>query len=177
MLRFDFRGCGESEGNKDYITVSQRIIDLGSAIDFIRSLPGMGEKVGLVGSSLGGYLSLIQASKDPRVKAIVIWATPLFLDDLGSKKQCEDYPIPGKAFFEDLPRHRLSSLLPKISTCLVIHGDEDELVPIDQAWEIFHGLGIPKEIHIIEGADHRFTNPIHRKEALDLSVEWLKKYL
>ena len=177
MLRFDFRGAGESEGKIEEDTVSRRIADLGSAIDFMRSYPGFGKRIGLIGSSLGGYVSLIKASMDKEIKTIVIWATPFHLDDLGSKKQKEDYPLPGEAFFKYLPRHRLLPLLPEVSNCLVIHGEEDEAVPVDQAWEIFNSLGAPKEIHIIEGADHRLTQPAHRQRAMELSVEWFKKYL
>jgi alpha-beta hydrolase superfamily lysophospholipase len=177
MLRFDFRGIGESEGRIEDDTVSRRISDLGSAIDVVKSRPDLGNHVGLLGSSLGGYLSLIKASMEREVRAVVIWATPFHLDDLGSKKQEKDYPLPGEAFFEDLSKHRLLPLLPKVSDCLVIHGEKDELVPVDQAWEIFHNLGAPKEIHIIEGADHRLTDPKHRQRAMELSVEWFKKYL
>ncbi|NWF92665.1 MAG: alpha/beta hydrolase [Syntrophaceae bacterium] len=177
MLRFDFRGVGESEGRIEDDTITRRIADLGSAIDFIRSYLGRETPLGLVGSSLGGYVTLIRGSADQEIKAIVIWATPFHLDDLGSKKQKEDYPLPAEAFFKDLPRHRLLPLLPKVSNCLVIHGDQDEAVPVDQAWEIFHVLGAPKEIHIIEGADHRITEPAHRQRAIDLTVEWFKKHL
>ncbi len=177
MLRFDFRGVGESEGRIADDTVSRRIVDLGSAIDFVKSHPGLGNRIGLVGSSLGGYVSLIKASMDKEIRAVVVWATPFHLDDLGIKKQEEDYPLPGEAFFKDLPKHRLLPLLPKVSNCMVIHGEEDELVPVDQAWEIFHSLGAPKEIHIIEGADHRLTEPKHRQRAMELTVEWFKKYL
>jgi len=177
MLRFDFRGIGESEGMLKDDTVSRRVVDLGSAINFIRSYSGIGGQVGLIGSSLGGFVSLIKASMEKEIRAIVIWATPFHMDDLGSNKQEEDYPLPGEAFFEDLPKHRLLPLLPKVSNCLVIHGEEDELVPLKQAWEIFHYLSLPKEIHVIGGADHRLMNPEHRQRAIDLSVEWFKKYL
>jgi hypothetical protein len=176
MLRFDFRGIGESEGRLEDDTVSRRIADLGSAIAFVKSYPGLGNRIGLLGSSLGGYISLIGASKEKEIRAVVIWATPFHLDDLGSKGT-EGSPLPGEAFFRDLPRHRLLPLLPKIPSCLVIHGEKDELVPVDQAWEIFHTLGAPKEIHVIEDADHRLTNPSHRQRAIDLSVSWFKRYL
>jgi fermentation-respiration switch protein FrsA (DUF1100 family) len=177
MLRFDFRGIGESEGRIEDDTISKRIADLGSAISFIRSRLGPKTRLGLVGSSLGGYVTLIRASMDKKIKAIVIWATPFHLDDLGSKKQNEDYPLPAEAFFKDLPKHRLLPLLPKVSNCMVIHGEEDELVPVGQAWEIFHSLSEPKEIHILEGADHRLTEPTHRHRAMELTTEWFKKYL
>jgi dipeptidyl aminopeptidase/acylaminoacyl peptidase len=177
MLRFDFRGIGESEGSEEDNTVSKKIADLSAAIDFIRSYPGLGNRIGLLGSSLGGFLSLMKASMDKKIRAIVIWATPLHMDDLGSKKQEEDYPLPPEAFFEDLPRHRLLPLIPNVSNCLVIHGEKDELVPVEQALGIFNNLDIPKEIHIIGGADHRLTDPSHRRRAIELSVDWFKKYL
>jgi fermentation-respiration switch protein FrsA (DUF1100 family) len=175
MLRFDFRGIGESEGRIEDDTVSRRILDLGSAIGFIRSRRDLGNRIGLLGSSLGGYVSLIKASMDKEIRAVVIWATPFHLDDLKSNKGTEGHPLPGEAFFEDLPKHRLLPLLPKI--CMVVHGEKDELVPVDQAWEIFHSLAASKEIRVIEGADHRLTEPAHRGRAMELSAEWFKKYL
>ncbi|MBP1695965.1 MAG: Alpha/beta hydrolase family protein [Deltaproteobacteria bacterium] len=176
MLRFDFSGIGESEGRLEDDTVSRRIADLDSAIAFVKSYPGMGNRIGLLGSSLGGFISLIGASREQRIKAVVIWATPFHLDGLGSKGTDQN-PPPGEAFFSDLPRHRLLPLLPQVSNCHVIHGEKDELVPVDQAWEIFHTLGAPKEIHVIEDANHRLTNPSHRQRAIDLSVDWFKRYL
>ncbi len=176
MLRFDFRGIGESDGRIEDDTVSRRIIDLASAIAFTQSRFGSEVRIGLLGSSLGGYVSLIQASKKKETRAVVVWATPFHLDDLKQKKDAE-YPLPGKAFFKDLPKHRLLPLLSRVPTCMVIHGDHDETVPVDQAWEIFHSLEAPKEIHVLEGADHRLTEPAHRQRAIDLTLSWFKKYL
>jgi alpha-beta hydrolase superfamily lysophospholipase len=179
MLRFDFRGIGESEGRMEEDTISRRMMDLGSAIEFIRSRRDLKNRIGLLGSSLGGYVSLMKASQaqEEKIRAVVIWATPFHLDDLKSNKGTEGHPLPEEAFFEDLPKHRLLPLLPKVSNCLVIHGEKDELVPVDQAWEIFHGLGAPKEIHILEGADHRLTDLAHRSRAMELSTAWFKRYL
>jgi len=177
MLRFDFRGIGESEGGEEDNTISKKIVDLGSAIDFIRSYIGLGNRIGLVGSSLGGFLSLIKASRDENIRAVVIWATPFHIDDLKSKERGEDTPLPPEVFFDDLPKHRLLPLLHKVSNCLVIHGEKDELVPVKQAWEIFQNLSTPKEIHVIGEADHRLTDPTHRQRALEFTVDWFKKYL
>jgi dipeptidyl aminopeptidase/acylaminoacyl peptidase len=177
MLRFDFRGIGESEGRIKDDTVSRRIVDLGSAIDFVRGRQELGNRIGLLGSSLGGYVSLIKASMDGGIRAVVIWATPFHLEDLKSNQGAGGYALPEEAFFKDLAKHRLLPLLPKVSNCMVIHGEKDELVPVDQAWEIFHSLGVPKEIHVIEGADHRLTDPAHRGRAMELSAGWFKKYL
>ena len=145
--------------------------------DFVRARQDLGNRVGLLGSSLGGYVSLLRSSMDKEVRATVTWATPFHLDDLKSNKGTEGHALPGKAFFKDLPKHRLLPLLSKVSHCMVIHGEKDELVPVDQAWEIFHSLSAPKEIHIIEGGDHRLTEPAHRGRAMELSGEWFRKHL
>ncbi len=177
LLRFDFRGCGESEGTLAESTVTARIADLGAAMEFTRSYRGLGKRIGLLGSSLGGYISLVKAAMNPEVRAVVIWATPFHLDGIESKQDVEGMPSLGEAFFADLSKHRLLPLLPKISNCLVIHGETDEIVPVDQAWEIFNGLGTYKEIRILEKADHRLTDASHRQRATDLSVGWFKKFL
>ena len=177
LLRFDFRGCGESEGILAESTVSGRIADLGAAIEFARSYRGLGKRMGLLGSSLGGYISLVKAAMNPEVRAVVIWATPFHLDGIESQKDAEGRPLLGEPFFEDLPKHHLLPLLPKVSNGLVIHGQADELVPVDQAWEIFNSLGTYKEIRILEGGDHRLTNPDHRQRATDLTVAWFKKFV
>ena len=177
LLRFDFRGCGESEGILEQSTVTARISDLNSAMQFVGSHPDLGNSIGLLGSSLGGYVSLIKAATAKGVIATVLWSTPFHLDGIESKKDAEGMPPLGKTFMRDLKKHRLLPLLPRVSNCLVIHGEADELVPVDQAWEIFHPLGPNKEIHIIEGGDHRLTDPGHRQRAMDLSVAWFKKFL
>ncbi|MGQ9507791.1 MAG: alpha/beta hydrolase [Thermodesulfobacteriota bacterium] len=175
LLRFDFRGIGESEGSEEDNTISKKLVDLRAAVHFVKTHPGLGSGIGLVGSSLGGFLSLIQASKDREIQGLVIWATPLHMNDLANKKQHKDYPLPPKPFFEDLPNHRLLSLLPKVSNCMMIHGERDELVPLEQALTIFHSLGLPKEIHVIGGADHRLTHMDHRQRAIELTVNWFKR--
>ena len=111
FLRFDFRGCGESEGKIEENTITGRIADLDSAINFIRSYRGLKKRIGLLGSSLGGYVSLIKASRDPEIRTSVVWATPFHLDGLKAKMGTEEMPPLGEAFFTDLLNYRLQPLL------------------------------------------------------------------
>src|SRR4030042_739666 len=99
MLRFDFGGIGESEGGEEDNTVSKKLIDLSSAIHFIRSYPSLGNRMGLVGASLGGFLSLLGASRDEEIQAGGVWATPFHMDDLESKEGNEERGITPEAFF------------------------------------------------------------------------------
>ena len=74
-LLFDFRGCGQSEGQFDYGWGEQE--DARAAFDFLlqrREVDATGGFV--VGRSLGGTIALYGLAHDPRVKGFALWATP-----------------------------------------------------------------------------------------------------
>lgn len=72
VLRFDFRGCGESEGRRGSVICEEEIADLGHAIDFLAAQPGIDPgRIGLVGASLGGSIAIEVAARDPRVKLCI----------------------------------------------------------------------------------------------------------
>ncbi len=177
LLRFDFRGCGESEGNISESTVSSRVEDLTMAIGFARSHPGVAPRIGLMGSSLGGYISLIKAAGEEDIRAVVTWATPFTLLGIEERRGQGEMDSLGERFFHDIRVHELASSLGKVVNCLVIHGDRDELVPVEQARIIYEHLNEPKKMEIIEGGDHRLTHPDHREQAIRMTLEWFERYL
>jgi len=177
LLRFDFRGCGESGGKISESTVSDRIEDLTIAIEFIRSHPRIGTRIGLMGSSLGGYISLIKAAGEEDIRAVVTWATPFTLFGLEERREEREMASLGQEFFQDIKTHDLTPILGKVANCLVIHGDRDEMVPVEHARMIYKGLNEPKKMAIIEGGDHRLTRPDHRKQAMEMTLEWFETYL
>jgi alpha-beta hydrolase superfamily lysophospholipase len=177
LLRFDFRGCGESEGKISESTVSERLEDLTMAIGFIRSHPRIGPRIGLMGVSLGGYISLIKAVGEKDIRAVVTWATPFTLFGLEEKRGEGEVASLGEEFFQDIKTHDLTPILGKVVNCLVIHGDRDELVPVEHAPMIYEGLNEPKKMEIIEGGDHRLTHHHHREKAIEVSLEWFERYL
>ena len=177
LLRFDFRGCGESEGITSGTTVSDRLADLRAAIEFGRSYPRIGSRIGLMGSSLGGYVSLIESGDEEDIRAVVTWATPYTLAGLEERRGQGEMALLGEQFFGDLRGHDLAPALGKVRNCLVIHGDRDELVPVEQARMIYERLNAPKKMEIIEGGDHRLTHPHHREKALEMTLEWFERYL
>lgn len=177
LLRFDFRGCGESEGTTSEITVSDRLRDLSAAIEFVRSYPRIGSRIGLMGSSLGGYISLAESGDEEDIRAVVTWATPYTLAGLEERRGQGEMAVLGEQFFDDLRGHDLAPALGKVRNCLVIHGDRDELVPVEQARMIYERLNDPKKMEIIEGGDHRLTHPHHRQKALEMTLEWFERYL
>jgi dipeptidyl aminopeptidase/acylaminoacyl peptidase len=176
FLRFDFRGFGGSEGNASETTVSGRLGDLNVAVEFVKSHSRIGEPVGLMGSSLGGYISLIKAATRDDIRAVVTWATPFTLAGLAERRGEGEMTSLGEDFFNDITAHELVSALPKVPNCLVIHGDRDELVPVEHAQMIYQGLKEPKKVEIIEGGDHRLTHPEHREKAIEMTLGWFKRY-
>jgi len=66
VCRFDFRGCGESQGNLAETTVAQRVADLRAVVEMMRAHPALSGRVALLGSSLGGYVALFAASRISR---------------------------------------------------------------------------------------------------------------
>lgn len=177
LLRFDFRGCGESGGEISDSTVSERLNDLCSAIALVKSEPRIGSRIGLMGSSLGGFISLIVTARDADIKAVAVWATPYTLMDLEQRRDDPEMTSLGEGFFEDLRIHDLTPLLRMVSRGLVIHGDQDKQVPVEHARLIYERLGYPKNLEIIEGGDHRFTHPDYREIALETTLKWFERYL
>ncbi len=179
VVRFDFRGCGESEGELSESHVSARLEDLGNVIIAVREISGFNGRMGLVGSSLGGFLSIIGAVKSDQEIPLAVWATPISLKPLVSRiKASSILPFePSTEYLQDLEKHQPEKELHKLQKILVLHGSRDELVDPSNSWRIFDGAGLPKELHILSDADHRFSDPEARAFAVKITCDWLKKYL
>ncbi|MEM2210319.1 MAG: alpha/beta fold hydrolase [Nitrososphaerales archaeon] len=188
-LRFNFRGCGEgeekSEGEFEDVSLSRRINDYKSALQFLHSIGRVDtNRLGVIGSSFGGMVAI--AAKDQRIKAIVTLGTPYkiprFDKPLIPKEVGQYYVLPSgkrfkKSFYEDLKKYDLLKDIKNAPPILIIHGSADEVVPLDHAKKLYEAASEPKRLEIIEGADHTFSNMDHLKKVIDLSLEWFKKYL
>jgi len=176
-VRFDFRGCGSSHGRIEDSTVSGRVEDLRELIGFLKGTLGHRGPLGLMGSSMGGFVALLCAATGAEVSALSVWATPFEPAELAGPAIDSQTGKLGPAFLEDLRNHDLSSLGKRIHHLLVIHGENDELVPVSHALRIHELACAPKKLHLIPGADHRFTHPAHRQEATRLTLRWFREYL
>jgi len=175
LLRYDHRGCGESEGDIGETTPSSRLQDLDSIFAFTLKHPLVdGRRIGLLGSSMGGFISIFKAASDPRVKALCLWATPA---ELRGKEASDPPPPLRREFFEDALRYDSLKMIEKVRNCLILHGREDELVPLSQAERLYQAAGEPKRLFVFEGGDHRFSDPDDRRRAVELSLGWFKTYL
>jgi fermentation-respiration switch protein FrsA (DUF1100 family) len=176
LIRYDHQGCGESEGDLSATTASSRIKDLAAIFELAANHPLLGDRLGLLGSSMGGFISIFKGAADFRVKASVLWATP---SRLGNKQDMDDEHNPslGDEFYRDLDRYDASASIQKVKNCLLLHGEADELVPFTQAKELYQAARTPKHLELFPGGDHRFTDPQHRLRAIRMSLEWFQHYL
>ena len=174
LIRYDHQGCGESEGDLSATTASSRIKDLEAIVDLAVHHPLLGDRFGLLGSSMGGFISIFKGATDLRVKALALWATP---SHLGDKKQGADEALLKDAFYADAKKYDAGQAIKNLRNCLILHGETDELVPLSQAGELYAAARSPKHLEVFPGGDHRFTNPQHRLRAIRMSLEWFQRYL
>lgn len=191
VLRFDFSFCGESEGRFEEITFTQEVDDLRNAVRWVREKGA--PSIGLVGSSMGGAVAILYASEDPEVRALVTLAAVADpgrladrMEDLKRKTREwkeEGYRLgaegePGERFAEDARKQDVVGAARGLSApLLVLHGGEDEVVPVEDARAIHASAGGPKALKILPGVDHRFTQPGALEEALNLARGWFQEHL
>ena len=172
-LRFDHRGCGDSQGRFDTENLLEnRCSDLYHAISTMQSQSNMGPFAGLFGSSFGGTVVLATASQR-EVPRLATYAAPISsrsinkpsISDIQSNIQLS--PNSPETYSFDI-----SSNLSTISNTLIMHGSKDEIVPVKQAQQIYQIIQNPKKLIIHENGDHRMTNPTHQKDFLTQCTQW-----
>jgi uncharacterized protein len=72
-LRFDFRGCGESGGERGRVIPMEEVADARHALSFMAGRPEVDpDRIALAGSSLGAGVAVYGAATDPRVAAVIL---------------------------------------------------------------------------------------------------------
>jgi alpha/beta superfamily hydrolase len=185
-LIFNFRGTGRSEGNLDILGWSR---DLQAAIDFLYNLKEADKThFCLLGFSGGAAVSVYTAAQDPRVSAVVTCACPADFHSLSQKEtpldtiqrfrqigaiRDKDFPPSiedwQKGFDAITPINWIDKISPR--PLLLVHGDADELIPLEHAQKLYQKAKEPKELKITPGAGHRMRL---EKSAMDFVLDWLK---
>lgn len=187
-LLFDFAGCGESEGYWFDLTLTGQINDLISVIEWCKS-KGF-EDIFLTGRSFGGSTAISCASDNNSIQAVCTWAAVAKPAKLFNSLLNEKLDGPGedkieiidetgaayllkKNFFYDLENHDILDHAARITPrkLLIIHGTDDQTVPVKQACDIYEAANEPRQLFIVEGADHRFSD--HIKPVWDHFFKWL----
>ena len=71
-LRFDMRGCGNSEGEFGRVICLEQVEDLGNALDYLARHPAVDPgRIGVIGSSFGGAVAVYAGGTNPRLAAVI----------------------------------------------------------------------------------------------------------
>ena len=184
-IRFNHRGCGDAptNGNNDGFentTLTGRIEDFSRAMDqFPPRIIGLAG----IGSSYGGMVVL--GTSVPRLDTIVLMATPKSLPPelLEAHSGLQSVRLPSgqrlkNEFFQDTGTYDMLKLINKIRCpVLIIHGTNDGVVPISDAYELHEAANEPKQLIVVDGGDHTFSDPVNRKTVMENAVEWIAEHL
>jgi uncharacterized protein len=175
LARFDFRGSGESTGLARDATIATRVEDLEAVLDHLAAQPELDGRVGLLGSSLGGFVALWAASRaaPDAPPPVVTWNAPAALRELAHVDPGEA----GAALVAEVRGGTWAEAPAGVARVLVVQADRDEVVPPAHGRALFARARDPKRLHVITGADHRLSDADHRREALEVSRRWLLAHL
>lgn len=184
---FNFRGTGESGGDFDLMGWTK---DLQAVIDLFSSRPEVDpDKFYLLGFSGGAAVSVYVAARDLRVKAVALGACPAGFESLFPAERLPGiikwarglgifrnpgFPEDPQRWLKDLHSVRPADYIQKISPrpLLLLHGDEDERVPVEHARQLYEKAGEPKKMVIIPGAGHQLRT---EKRAVKEALAWLQQ--
>jgi putative redox protein len=192
VLRFDFTGLGESEGDFSATNFSSNVKDLIAAADFMRKnhqVPRL-----LIGHSFGGTACLQAAVKINGVSAVAVIGSPAdprhiehllepVRQQIMKTGQAElllaDRPIRiKKQFLEDLEKIRLEKILPDLHCALLIlHSPADTVVGIDNAARLYQAAGHPKSFISLDTADHMLSDPEDAAYCGRMIADWATRYI
>jgi len=177
-LRFDHRGCGDSQGRfEEVTTLAARCRDLEAALAWAHGEGCFSDRVGLFGSSMGGAVCLAAAGH-LNVAALVTVAAPVRSRTLAEKEGLRSDDLPGQGFFTTPARQ--FDILPQLETLsrvLLFHGGKDEIVPLSHAEEILSRLQPPRQLVVFEDGDHRMSNPADQNKFISLASNWYRRFL
>jgi alpha-beta hydrolase superfamily lysophospholipase len=176
LCRFDFRGCGASDGSYADSTVAGRIRDLQAVLELLASHPSLDGRFGLLGSSMGGFVALFVAKEIPTPIPVVTWNCPVTLRGLETSREGDVAGL-GPAFFAELATRRYADAPPGIPWTLTIQANKDEVVPPEHGHILYAQAVAPRRLVILEDADHRLTEISHRMRAVEESLRWFQRHL
>ena len=177
-FRFDHRGCGRSQGEFEQVaSLAARCTDLKKAIETLKNRFGIGHRIGLFGSSMGGTVCLSVASQH-KINTLVTFAAPLRSRIDGAKPgRSKDPDTPEILLDANKKDFDLSEHLAALSNILIIHGEMDQTVPLSHAEEIHRLAGGPKKLIVQKNGDHRMSNENHQVEFIREASLWFKSGL
>lgn len=182
-LRFSFAGNGGSEGRFEDCTITKEVEDLGAVLDALE-----GRTIAYGGHSMGGAVGVLRASRDSRIKVLISIAGMVDAGAFALREFGEETPDGGCMWEE--PSCPLSSIymndMAKLGSIeeigasievpwLLVHGTEDDVVPIADSIAIEARATGPHRFLSIDGADHSFSE--HAEQMAGAVAAFVTEYL
>ncbi len=192
VLRFDFTGLGESDGDFGDTNFSGNVEDLSAAIEFLTTrykAPTLA-----IGHSLGGAAVIFASAKANSIKAVATIGTPsdtqhvkhLFGDQIKAiiengeaVVQLSGRPFKIKEqFLRDIDSQMLTQTLKKMrKPILICHSPQDDTVGIAHAEKLYHAAMHPKSFVSLDGADHLLTDKKDSIYVGGVVAQWAMRYI
>jgi uncharacterized protein len=191
VLRFDFSGNGQSQGRFEHSTWSKQVLEMNAAVNLMKD-QGAGW-IGLAGHSLGAAIALLTARQNDSIAAVcrlagrtspsrpVYFLTSTQREILAADGQVE-FTSRGRklnikqAFFDDAETHDLTAATRSLAIpMLVVHGDQDEVIPVAEAYLARDANPQHVAVSIIEGGDHMFSRTEHQEQIGRLVADWFRR--
>lgn len=191
VLRFDFTGIGNSDGdfeNTSFQSNVEDLVDAAGALAKTHAAPQL-----LIGHSLGGAAVIVAAGQLDEARAVVTIGAPsdtehlkeIFGDSLASieSEGCafvdlggRSFPI-SKSFVDDLANHTVTDEVKNLKKALlVLHSPIDGIVGIEHARRIFEAARHPKSFLSLDGADHLLNDRADSRFVADVVASWAERY-
>ncbi|WP_340692178.1 bifunctional alpha/beta hydrolase/OsmC family protein [Hyphomonas sp.] len=192
VLRFDFTGLGNSEGDFSNTNFSTNVQDLAAAAAWLQQVHG-GPQL-LIGHSLGGAAVVVAAHEIPQVKAVVTIGAPSdaahvinairthveqIEDEGAAEVQLAGRPfVLKRQFLDDVRGAKVTEAAASLRRpLLVMHAPLDETVGIDNATVLFVAARHPKSFIGLDKADHLLTSPGDAQRAGKMIAAWAEPYI
>jgi putative redox protein len=190
-LRFDFSGNGQSQGEFARSTYTKQIGEVKTAMAYL-GRQGV-DWIGLLGHSMGAVVAMLTAAAAPEVRGVCALAgrlagmTPAHFLSPNLRAELEtrgrvSFVSRGRTleltdgFFGDADRYDLPAAVASLQVpLLVVHGDQDEIVPVAEAYRARDLNPEGAQLAVIPGADHMFSQEAHRQKIAGLVVGWFAR--
>lgn len=195
VLRFDYGGCGESEGEYGAGGLDVLLQQTRDVIEYAVSLEHVDtSRILLLGHSLGGAVTMLAASQDPRIHSLVLWAAVArpfediarIVGEKGYQEALQTgstdylgYSLQAR-FFQSMSSHSPLRQAQRFEgDILLLHGNRDDVIAVDAMFHYERELRLRKrgrcETEIVVGGDHTFSSEDGYQRLISSTVHWINR--
>ncbi len=189
LLYFDFRAHGRSQGDTATFGYHEQK-DIAAAINYLKTRNDVNpNRIGVMGFSMGGVAGLLSATSGSEIKAVVADSPYASLEGM-VKEVFRGYSFFRWPFVEmdklwvkwflkfDIAEISLAQKANQIKTpVLLIHAQNDPVIPSSNSQTIYDNLAGPKEIWLTDSSDHGANYYLFKKEYERKVLGFFKEYL